>query len=110
MVGGAKTEMVAWANGDMFLQIWIGADDKLPRRVRAVYRADPLSLRHELDLSNWQVDQEIPADAFTSEKAKTASPMKFDSPAHASVPPEAKPLGHAKTPKSALAQPAAKSP
>ena len=40
--------------------------------MRAVYSADPLSLRHELDLSNWQIDQEIPADAFTSEKAKSA--------------------------------------
>jgi hypothetical protein len=110
MVGGTKTEMVAWANSDVFLQIWIGADDKLPRRVRAVYRTDPLSLRHELDLSNWQIDQEIPAGTFTSEKAKAASPMKFDSPAHAPAPPGLKPLGNAKPPKSASAQPAAKSP
>ena len=57
---------------DVFLQIWIGADDKLPRRVRAVYSADPLGLHHELDLSNWQIDQEIPTDTFTSEKAKSA--------------------------------------
>jgi hypothetical protein len=110
MVGGTKTDMVAWANGDVFLQIWIGAEDKLPRRVRAVYRTDPLSLRHELDLSNWQIDQANPADTFTSEKAKTASPMKFDSPAHASVPPGLKPLGNTKPPKAALAKPAAKSP
>jgi hypothetical protein len=109
-VGGAKTEMVAWANSDVFLQIWIGADDKLPRRVRAVYRTDPMGLRHELDLSNWQIDQDISADTFTSEKAKTASPMKFDSPAHASLPPGVKPLGNAKPPKSAAGQPAAKSP
>jgi hypothetical protein len=109
-VGGAKTEMVAWANSDVFLQIWIGADDKLPRRVRAVYRTDPMGLRHELDLSNWQIDQDISADTFTSEKAKTASPMKFDSPAHASLPPGVKPLGNAKPPKSAAGQPSAKSP
>jgi hypothetical protein len=110
MVGGTKTEMVAWANSDVFLQIWIGADDKLPRRVRAVYRTDPLSLRHELDLSNWQIDQDIPAGTFTSEKAKTASPMKFDSPAHAPTQLGLKPLGNAKPPRSASAQPAAKSP
>ena len=41
-VGGTKTDMVAWANKDVFLQIWIGADDKLPRRIRAMYAADPL--------------------------------------------------------------------
>ncbi len=110
MVGGTRTEMVAWANGNVFLQIWIGSDDKLPRRVRAVYRNDPLTLRHELDLSNWQIDQAIPADTFTSEKAKSASPMKFDSPAHAPAPPGLRPLGNAKPPRSASAQPAAKSP
>ena len=50
VVGGVKTDMVAWANKDVFLQIWIGVDDKLPRRVRAMYAADPLQLRHELEL------------------------------------------------------------
>jgi hypothetical protein len=110
MVGGTKTEMLAWANPEVFLQIWIGTDDRLPRRVRVVYSADPLGLRHEMDLSNWQIDQDIPAETFTSQKAKTASPIKFDSPAHASVPPGVKPLGNAKPPKSALTHPAAKSP
>ena len=56
-VGDTKTEMLAWANRDVFLQIWIGVDDKLPRRVRAVYSADPLALHHQLDLSNWQIDR-----------------------------------------------------
>ena len=37
VVGGTKTDMVAWANNDVFLQIWIGVDDKLPRRFRAIY-------------------------------------------------------------------------
>ena len=110
MVGGVKTDMVAWANSDVFLQIWIGADDQLPRRVRAVYRTDPLSLRHEMDLSNWQIDREIPAGTFTSEKAKTASPMKFDSPAHVSGMPVLKPLGTLKPSKASSAQPAAKAP
>ena len=43
VVGGVKTDMVAWANKDVFLQIWIGVEDKLPRRVRAMYAADPLA-------------------------------------------------------------------
>ena len=105
-VGGTKTEMVAWANNDVFLQIWIGVDDKLPRRVRAVYRTDPLSLRHELELSNWQIDQEIPANMFTSEMAKSAEPMKFDHPDHASVPPGVKPLGGKSASKASAGRPA----
>jgi len=108
-VGGTKTEMVAWANRDVFLQIWIGADDKLPRRVRAIYSADPANLHHQLDLSNWQIDARIPAEAFTSEKAKSAQPMKFERPATASAPPGLKPLGDMKPSKAAPAQPAAKS-
>jgi len=106
-VGGVKTEMVAWANRDVFLQIWIGADDKLPRRVRAIYRQDTANLRHEVDLSNWEIDGAIPAESFTSEKAKAANPMKFDRPGSRPLPPGLKPLGNVKAPKAAAA---AKSP
>ena len=81
VIGGVKTEMVAWANKDVFLQIWIGADDKLPRRIRAIYSADPAQLRHEMELSNWQIDGAIPAQAFASDKAQAAKRMAFAKPA-----------------------------
>ncbi len=81
VVGGTKTDMVAWANPDVFLQIWIGVDDKLPRRIRAVFAADPLQLRHELELSNWQLDPVVPPDAFASQKAQAAGRMAFAAPA-----------------------------
>ena len=81
VVGGVKTDMVAWASDDVFLQIWIGADDKLPRRVRAVFRADPLQLRHELELSNWQIDPVVTSDAFASAKAQAGKRIAFASPA-----------------------------
>ena len=81
VIGGTKTDMVAWANKDVFLQIWIGADDKLPRRVRATYAADPLALRHELDLADWQLDPAISPDAFASAKTQTAGRMAFAAPA-----------------------------
>jgi len=80
VVGGVKTDMLAWANNDVFLQIWIGADDKLPRRIRAIYRTDPLALRHQVDLSNWQLDQPVPPDTFTSAKAQSAGRMAFAAP------------------------------
>lgn len=81
VIGGVKTEMVAWANNDVFLQIWIGADDKLPRRIRAMYRADPLALRHQVDLSNWQLDPAVTPDMFASMKVQTAGRMAFAAPA-----------------------------
>jgi hypothetical protein len=80
-IGGVKTDMVAWANKDVFMQIWIGADDKLPRRIRAMFAADPLALHHELELSNWQLDPVVPADAFASAKVAAAGRMAFAAPA-----------------------------
>ena len=90
IVGGTKTDMVAWANNDVFLQIWIGADDKLPRRIRAIYRMDPAGLRHEMEISNWQLDGAIAPDAFASQKAQAAGRIAFLSPA--ALPPGVKPL------------------
>ena len=86
VVGGVKTDMVAWANKDVFLQIWIGVDDKLPRRVRAIYAADPLQLRNELELSNWQLDAAIAPEAFASQKAQAAPRMDFVRPDSAAPP------------------------
>lgn len=104
VVGGVKTDMVAWANNDVFLQIWIGADDKLPRRIRAMYRADPLALRHELELSNWQLDSAVTPDMFTSANAQAAGRMAFAAPA---APPRGvKPLTATKA-AAATAKPAA---
>ncbi|HTN48137.1 MAG TPA: DUF2092 domain-containing protein [Burkholderiaceae bacterium] len=104
VVGGVKTEMVAWANDDVFLQVWIGVDDKLPRRVRAMFNSDPLLLRHDLEISNWQLDGPVPADAFASAKAAAAGRMAFATPA-IKLPPGVKPVALKKaTPK---AQPTA---
>ena len=108
VVGGVKTDMVAWANKDVFLQIWIGVDDKLPRRVRAIYAADPARLRNELELSNWKIDSAIALDAFTSQKALAAPRIAFASPT--TTPPGAKPLVKMSPSKAAPAKPQSKSP
>jgi len=80
VVGGVTTDMVAYADDEVFIQIWIGAEDQLPRRTRAVFRRDPLRLRHQLDLSNWRLDGAVPADAFASAKAAAATPIAFVHP------------------------------
>ena len=91
IVGGVKTDMVVWANNEVFLQIWIGADDKLPRRIRAQFRADPTKLRHDLELSNWQLDGPLAAETFSTAKAKAGLPMAFAVPGR-KVPIGVKPL------------------
>jgi len=80
IVGGTTTDMVAYVTGDVFVQIWIGATDKLPRRVYAVYLNDRARLRHVLELSNWQLDPVVAADTFSSAKAASAVHMGFARP------------------------------
>jgi len=109
VIGGVKTEMVAWANKDVFLQIWIGADDKLPRRVRAMYAADPLQLRNELELSNWQIDSTIAPETFASPKALAAPRIPFKRPT-TGPPPNVKPLVKMSPPAAPVAKPQPKAP
>jgi hypothetical protein len=81
VVGGTTTDMVAYANNDVFVQIWIGAEDKLPRMLRAVFRNDPARLRHQMELSNWQLDVAVASEAFASANARNATRMQFARPA-----------------------------
>jgi hypothetical protein len=80
VVGGTTTDMVAYANNNVFAQVWIGVEDKLPRMIRAVYRTDLAHMRHQLEWSNWQLDLAVPADAFASTSAASANPIAFAHP------------------------------
>jgi hypothetical protein len=91
IVGGVKTDMLVWASNEVFLQIWLGTEDKLPRRIRAQFRADPKGLRHDLELGNWQLDGGIAAETFSTTKAKAGMPMAFATPGR-KVPIGAKPV------------------
>ena len=91
VVAGVTTDMVAYVDNGVFVQIWIGTEDKLPRLLHAIFLNDPERLRHNLILSDWKLDAEIPADTFSSSKAAGASPMPFAHP-HPTPPPDAPPV------------------
>ena len=95
VVDGTITDMVAYETYGAFVQIWIGAKDKLPRMARAVYRNDPLQLRHGVMFSNWKINATIPANAFTSSKARKANRIPFDRP-DAIIPPGVNPMAEGK--------------
>ena len=80
VVGGTKTDMVAYASHGVFVQIWIGAEDKLPRMARAVFRNDPLRLRHQVEFSNWKLGPDVPAGTFASVRAAKAKRIPFAHP------------------------------
>lgn len=72
IVGETTTDIVAYVEGGVFIQVWFGADDKLPRAIHAVYLNDPAHLRHNLLLSHWQLDPVVPDNSFAPSK-NTAS-------------------------------------
>ena len=80
VVDGITTDMVAYITGDVFVQAWIGTQDKLPRRIYAVYLNDRARLRHVLALSNWKLDIALPADSFQAPKAPGAMRIAFARP------------------------------
>ena len=99
VIGGTTTDMVAYIDHGVFIEAWIGAEDKLPRLLHATYLDDPERLRHTLVLSDWQLDPVIPADNFTSTKAASANPMPFAHPHPESSPMNAEPSAKGKSPK-----------
>jgi hypothetical protein len=82
VVGGTLTDMVVIANEDLQMQIWIGAEDHLPRRLRATFFAEAGGFRHDVELSDWRLDPVLPAGTFASERAAKAPRIAFAHPAH----------------------------
>ena len=98
VVGDTTTDMVAYIDNGVFIEIWIGVDDKLPRLIHAVYLNDPAQLRHNLLLSDWKLDLVVPADAFAPTNTGSAKHIPFANP-HPQPPPGAKPPAKSKPPK-----------
>ncbi len=98
VVGGTTTDMVAYADNDVFVQVWVGTEDKLPRMVRAVYRADRARLRHQLEFSDWKLDLDVSGVAFAPVNASGAMPIEFSRPVTGPPPAAAQPA-KAKPPK-----------
>ena len=96
VVGDTATDIVSYIDNGVFIEIWIGVEDKLPRLIHAVYLNDPAQLRHNLLLSNWQLDLPVPADAFAPKDVTGAKHIPFahphpPSPAGAKQPAKTKP-------------------
>jgi hypothetical protein len=77
VVGGTTTDMVAYVDNGVFIQLWIGTEDKLPQMVRAIFLDDPERLRSQVEFSNWQIDPTVPPDAFTLSNATNAKRIPF---------------------------------
>lgn len=100
VVAGITTDIIAYAGDGVFVQMWVGADDKLPRLVRAIFLDDPDHLRHELAITDWKLDEAVPTDTFAPPAAaSTAKHIPFEA-ARPQQPSNAKPPAKAKPAKS----------
>jgi hypothetical protein len=80
IVGDTVTDIVCIVNGVAQAQVWIGAEDKLPRMIRIVYFNEPGNYRHTVEFRDWKLNPVIPAGTFTSEQALKAKRIKFVAP------------------------------
>jgi hypothetical protein len=79
VVEGMITDIVAYIDNGVFVQLWIGVEDQLPHRVRAVFLNDPARLRHDLELVNWQLNSPA-TDVFTPVNTEKATRIPFAHP------------------------------
>jgi hypothetical protein len=80
VVGDTTTDVIAYANDVVFVQAWIGAQDRLPRMLRAVFRDDPTQSRHQVAFSDWRLGSALSADFFKPEHIENAHRIQFAPP------------------------------
>ena len=80
LIGGVTTDVVAYETNGVFIQTWIGRDDKLPYMARAMYLDDPLQLRHSVQFTNWKLEPPLAPELFTTTKAGNADKIPFNHP------------------------------
>jgi hypothetical protein len=80
VVGGTLTDIVAIADDNVQAQWWIGADDHLPRMIRATFFKERGDFRHLVELTDWRLDPPLPPDTFASAAAAGAKRIRFAAP------------------------------
>ena len=80
LIGGVTTDVVAYETNGVFIQTWIGKDDKLPYMARAMFVDDPLQLRHSVQFTNWKLEPALGPETFTTTKAANADKIPFNHP------------------------------
>ena len=80
-VGGVKTEHLAFRGPGVDWEIWIGAEDMLPRLVQAKYVDLGKAPTITTQFSDWKLDAQIPAATFALEKAAGAKQIEIARPA-----------------------------
>ncbi len=80
VVGNTTTDMIAIAGPHIQAELWIGAQDRLPRMIKVVYPNEPGRALYQTEYSNWRLNVAHPPGHFTSARAAKARRMPFQPP------------------------------
>lgn len=78
--GMIKTDHLAFINEGVEWQIWIGADDHLPRLVSATYLDDVREPSYTVELGDWKLNEPVDAATFVFTNATKAPKVEFRKP------------------------------
>ena len=78
--GGVKTDHLVFSNKGVQWQIWIGADDHLPRLVVATYFDDASEPSYTVEFGDWKINEPVGADVFIFKNVSNAAKIEFRNP------------------------------
>ena len=87
IIGDTVTDMVAVAADNVQGELWIGAEDHLPRLIRVVYPHEPAHALYQTEYSQWHLMDSADPGIFTSDKALHGKPIQFAPPGLREAPP-----------------------
>ena len=76
-VGGVKTDHLAFSAPGVDWEIWIGAQDKLPRLMVVSHRTGERQPTFTVELLDWKVNASVPASTFNAVIPKGAVRIEF---------------------------------
>lgn len=78
--GGIKTDHLVFSNKGVQWQIWIDANDHLPRLVCATYLSDASEPSYTVEFGDWKLNEPVMADVFVFKNTTNAGQVEFKSP------------------------------
>ena len=85
LVGGTATDVLSVSDEAVHLQIWIGAEDKLPRPIWATAADDPDEPRHMVEFSYWKLGGDVEKESFTPKRTANTKEIPFARPDEANA-------------------------
>ncbi|MEJ0091964.1 MAG: DUF2092 domain-containing protein [Methylocella sp.] len=80
LVGGTTTDVLSISDEHVHLQIWIGAEDKLPRLIWATAADSAEKPRHMVQFSDWKIDGDVSQASFAPQRKPTTKEIPFGRP------------------------------